>query len=510
MPLGSHAGYDPATGRGNFGQVRAAAWRPERVRSRQNRDTVVVYALLVALLLITAACGQVGVGSATNLLFIVGSLAIAYRAYRVGGLPLHAEVVIVLFVFAPLLRRMIDVKVGYDPSGTILIGPLAAVCVAFFELRVLLWARTRSFSVFIPYMLMAACVIYGWMLSAFQGMFLPSSIQAVKYMVPPLYCMCLILRPEKSSDVLRSVARSFLAVSPIIGIYGVWQHLDPQPWDQYWMIASKIPSIGKPYSGMVRVFSTMNSPVSFAAYATCGLLLFSFSPRTFIPFILVPFVAILPLCLAILLSAVRTAWISAAVSLLFCLLFSRTRGRASILIVCLGVGVAGAVTLTSFGDTVSARLETMQNGVSDDGSGGERISDYTHVFSSDGRYVLGTGLAPLEPDPVLYAMDGQILLSSAQMGTTIGVIYVLCVIWAGVQAVWRLKRDEGPLRLVAGALIVGNLAILPLTAIAVGEIGFLFWLLVGVLTVPEVTRSQWNAGTSNRNFPGRPERLKYD
>ena len=483
--LGSQAGFDTASRRTNVGQIPAAV-RPKNTRSKQSRDTVVVYALLVCLLLITAGCGQVGVGAATNLLFIVGALAVAFRAYRVGGLPLHAEVVIIIFVFAPLLRRIVDLKTGYDPSGTILIGPLAAVCVAFFELRVLLWRQKRSFSVFIPFILMTVCVIYGWMLSAFQDMFVPASIQAVKYMVPPLYCMCLILRSDRSEDVLRSVARSFLAVGPIIGIYGVWQHLDPQPWDQYWMTASKVLSIGKPYSGMVRVFSTMNSPVSFAAYATCGLLLFSFSPRTFIPFILVPFVAILPLCLAILLSAVRTAWISAAVSLLFCLMFNRTRGRASILIVCLVVGVVGAVTLTSFGDTVSARLETMQNGVADDGSGGERISDYTHVFSSDGRYVLGTGLAPLEPDPVLYAMDGQILLSSAQMGTTIGVIYVLCVVWAGVQALCRIKRDEGPLRLVAGALIVGNLAILPLTAIAVGEIGFLFWLLVGVLTTPQL------------------------
>ena len=456
-------------------------------RNSGSNPAIPVYALLIGFLVMVAALGMVGGGGAARALFVVGCLGVAFQAYRTGGLPLHAEVCIVLFVFAALLRRMIDVRAGYDASGMMLIGPLAAVVVVLPELQRLLSRHAPPMQPLLPYMLMVGCVMYGWALSSFQGNLLESSIGAIKYIVPLLYCMCLILRPDQSDAVLKGAARAFLVVSPLIGIYGVWQHLAPLSWDQYWMVSSKIPSIGQPFSGQVRVFSTMNSPVSFAAYATCGLLLFSFIPRSFIPPVLVPVVAILPLCLAILLTSVRTAWISAAVSLLFCLLYGRTRGRAGMLMVCLGLGIAFALLFTSFGDVISDRFATMDSSAANDGSGNERMGDYIHVFSEDSRYIFGLGLAPVVGDSKMAALDGQVLMSAYQMGTTIGVLHLLCVVWAGVQGLLRLRRDEAPLRLVAGALVVGNLAILPLTAVTVGEIGFLFWMLVGILTIP-VTR----------------------
>ncbi|MBC7799269.1 MAG: O-antigen ligase family protein [Gemmatimonadaceae bacterium] len=458
------------------------------LRSRQappqsRGDTRTVYALLAALLLAVGVLGLVG-GSVARFLFVIGSIAIAHRAYRVGGLPLHVEVVIVLFVFGPFLRRVIDLQAGYDPSATMLIGPLLALAVAFPGLQTLVSAHNRSMTAFIPYVIMAGCVVYGWAISAFEGNLLASSIVAVKYLIPLCYCMCLMLRPDQRDAVLEAAARAFLIVGPIIGLYGVLQHLSPMAWDQFWMVESKIPSIGMPFAGEVRVFSTMNSPASFAAYATCGLLLFSFTSRSLIPPVLVPAVAILPLCLAILLTSVRTAWIGAAVCLLFCLLFNKTRSRAILLIVCLAFGVAFAVLFTAFGDVIMARFATLDTNVAGDGSGGERMRDYFHVFGGDSRYIFGAGLSPLVGDAKMAALDGQLLMSAVQMGTTIGVLHVLCIIWAGAQALIGIKDEQSALRLIAAALIFSNLFILPLTAVATGEIGFLFWTMVGVMTVP--------------------------
>ena len=79
--------------------------------------------------------GQVGIGAA-RMVFIAGSVAMAYHGYRRGGLPLHVEVVIVLFVVGPLLRRIIDLHTGYDASGMMLIGPLLAMVVVFGEMKV--------------------------------------------------------------------------------------------------------------------------------------------------------------------------------------------------------------------------------------------------------------------------------------------------------------------------------------------------------------------------------------
>lgn len=459
---------------------------------------------MAAFLLGVGALGQLGAGTAARLLFITGSVAIAWHAYRRGGLASHVEMVIPLFVLGPLLRRIIDLHSAYDPTGVMLIGPLLALVVVLPELRTLLSARSRPLADFLPLILIIGCVGYGWAISSFQNNVVESSAVAVKYVIPVLYCMVLMVRSDQSDNVLAAAARAFLLLGPVIGIYGIAQHLAPQAWDQFWMVASKIPSIGQPFPGQVRVFGTMNSPVSFAAYATFGLLLFGFMPRSFVPPILVPLVAILPLGIAILLTSVRTAWISASVSLLFCLLFRRTRGRATLMIVCLSFAAVFAVSFTSFGDVIASRFATLDGNVAGDGSGSERLGDYFHVFSEDSRYIFGTGLAPVDGDTKLSALDGQILMAGVQMGTVFGVLYVVGMVWAGVRAVLQVRGSADPLRLVAAALVVGNLAVIPLTAVGIGEIGFLFWMAVGALSS---ARNAVPATRARRVRPLRPPLL---
>ena len=466
------------------------------------------YGALVALLLLTGLLGQAGIGAA-RLLFVGGCFCVAAQAYRSGGLPLHLEISIALFVFAPLLRRIIDVHVGYDASAAMLVGPLLALVAAFPELRGLLSDRRRSMTIFIPYLLIMVCVGYGWVISAFQSDILVATIAAVKYLVPMLYCVCLLLRPDESSRVLRSAVRAFVIVGPIVGIYGIAQELAPPAWDKYWIISSKMVTAGEPEPMQVRVFSTMNSPASLAAYAVCGLMLFSFT-RTVIPAYLVPFLALLPLSMSLLLSGMRTLWISAAVSLLFCMLFRQTRQRASLLIICLAAGVMFTLLFTSFGTSVADRISTLSGNVSQDGSGSERLHDYIYVFTEGQRYLFGVGLSA-DPDPRMAALDGQLLMSVVQMGLVFGALHTLLIVWAAVQGLLTLRNNQEVLRIVAGALIVGNLSVFLLLAFSAGEIGFLFWMLVGVLTVQAEPPTKGSRGlrphVDHRLFIGSPERF---
>ena len=447
--------------------------------------TLIDYALLASFLLLTAILAQYGVGI-TRVLFVIGCMGLAVRAYQRGGFALHVQTAIPLFVFAPLLRRVLDLHTGYDPSGSMLVGPLLALTAVFPELNRLLSRRNATGLALLPFSIAAGCLTYGWVITAFEGEFLQSSIEAVKYAIPMLYCVCLILAPHQSTGVLSAAAKAFLVVSPVMGIYGIYQHLDPQPWDRYWMISSKIDSIGLPEPGKVRVFGTMNSPVSFAAYATCGLLLFTFVRSTFLPSILVPLAAILPLCLALLLTEVRTAWISALLSIVVCLYFHKTRRTAAILLLCLAAGVMVATLFTSFGDVISNRLSTLSNNVSADGSGSARLEDYFHVFGEDGRYLFGVGLSGAT-DSTMNALDGLLLSSAVKMGTVVGLLHTASVVWAGIQSISRVNRDGDVMRLVTCALVVGNVAIFLLTNIAIGEVGFLYWMMVGALTAKPIS-----------------------
>ena len=442
------------------------------------------YAPLVVLLFTTGVMGQLGLGL-TRPLFVAGCLGVALRAFQRGSFALHVQIAIPLFVFAPLLRRIVDLHTSYDASGSMLVGPLLALTAAFSELGRLLSQRKLHGSTFVPYAIAALCLIYGWMITAFGGDFLPSTTNAAKYVIPMLYCVCLILAPQQSAGVLAAAAKTFLIISPIMGLYGIFQHLDPQPWDRFWMISSEIDSIGLPEPGKVRVFSTMNSPVSFAAYATCGLLLFTFVRSKAVPAILVPFVAILPLSVALLLTGVRTAWISAIIAILVCLYFSKTRKLAVILLLCLVGGAVFALLFTSFGDVIASRLTSLNSKVSDDGSGTARLEDYFHVFGGDDRYLLGVGLGG-RTDSKMNALDGLLLSSAVQMGTIFGILHTGAVLWAGMQAVSRVGRNSDVMRLVTCAVVIGNMAVFLLTNISVGEIGFLYWMMVGALTAAPV------------------------
>src|SRR5262249_51789172 len=163
-------------------------------------------------------------------------------------------------------------------------------------------------------------------------------------------------------------------VLPVVGVYAVYQYVAPLNWDIFWMQYAPIPSIGQPMPYEVRVFATMNSPASFATFTAIGLFLISFSKR---PWLALP---ALPAALGLLLSLYRTAWLSLALCMLFCLVFSDTRRRAGLILVGLGIALLMAVLLTPFGDVVADRLSTLGEG-SQDGSAQERLEEFVTLWS---------------------------------------------------------------------------------------------------------------------------------
>ena len=383
---------------------------------------------LLSLLTVTLALGHVGIGLVRPL-FILGCIVVAWRALKVGP-GVHAEVVIVLFVAAPFLRRIVDVSAGYNPSGIMLVGPLLALAIPLKSLQNLLIQRQSNSSIYAPYLIMGACLTYGWAISAFQGDLMEATVSGLKLFIPMLYAVYLIQRSEDCEEIINSVTRAFLFVTPILGAYGIFQYVNPQSWDRYWMINSPmLTSIGKPEPMQVRVFSTMNSPASFATFATCGLLLYGFCRRG-----LVSVVLIIPICIGLLLSFYRTAWITIAISVVLCFLANSTRSRAIWLTVCLLGAGALAILTTPFGPEIVDRLMTLTGDPAQDGSGHERLREFMHLYSDQARYLFGRGLAGDKVlDPQLIGIDGQLIASAVFMGIIVGNIHVLALIWACLQ-----------------------------------------------------------------------------
>ena len=433
---------------------------------------------LVGLLLGTLALAFLAPGVARPL-FVLGCAAVGYVAWR-EGCARSVEAAVSLYVFAPFLRRIVDLSIGFDPSSTMLLGPVLAIAIPAVDLRHLLVHRHKDDAALLPMLLVGACVTYGMLLSAFSGEFGPLGTAALKMYAPLLFGAWVMRCARHDPSVLEAATRVFFVLAPIIGVYGAWQYVSPPDWDRYWMlsVSSTISVLGKAEPFQVRVFSMMNSPASFGTYAACGLLLLGFCRRGWQSLLLMLLVA--P---GLLFTYYRTAWISLAFGIGYCAVFGRTRERAGLIAVVLIAATALAAVSADFGDAVMDRLGSLTGSVSEDGSGKARLGQLFEVYRLSDGMVIGRGFAQLAtPFNGIDAADGEVVTAIIAMGVPVGSIYLIGLVWAGAQALARVRRSRDPRLIVTGAVIAGMLAALPLTSVTSGEIGLLLWTFIAVAT----------------------------
>jgi hypothetical protein len=299
-----------------------------------------------------------------------------------------------------------------------------------------------------------------------------------------LYGCWLLAKAEDPQQVMRQAARAFAVVMPIVGIYGIMQYYDPSPADSYWMTETAMSSIGHPEPEQVRVFSTLNSPASLGNFLVFGLMLTGFAgARWQLPICFAPAAA------ALLLSQSRTSWLVLAAAILYTSWFSTTRLRSLALIIVIASATTFAAVATPFGDAVSARLETISDAPSDDGSAQARLQDLSFMFNHLENYLFRQSSSGQQGKTGLGfsteatgANDGLIISSINSMGVFFGLIFIIAVISTGVQALLRVKRRASPEFVVAAGLVAGQLAMTPLTNPTGAEFGVFFWAAVAIVT----------------------------
>lgn len=433
---------------------------------------------LVALVLGTMVL-SLGAGSVARPLFILGSAGVGYLAWR-EGTGRTIEVALTLYVFAPFLRRLVDVHAGFEPSGVMLLGPVLAILIPTLDLRHLLVRRERTDHDLLPMLLVGLCVTYGMLISAFAGQFGPLTTSALKIYSPLLYGMWLTRAAQRDPSVLDAAAQAFFVLGPIVGLYGIWQYVSPSDWDRFWMlnVSGTISVLGRPEPYQVRVFSLMNSPASFGTYAACSVLLFGFCRRGWQALVLALLVA--P---GLLVTYYRTAWISLVLGVGYCAMFGRTRERSALIALAIVVATMLAASNAEFGAAVMDRLSTLTGSVSDDGSGKARLGQLFEVYRLVDSMAVGLGFASLAtPFNGVDAADGEIVTSIIAMGVFVGTVYLAALVWACLQALARVRRSRDPRVIVTGAVIVGMVAAIPLTSVTSGEIGLLLWMFVALAT----------------------------
>lgn len=429
--------------------------------------------LMAALIVIGTAMLGSSLGGLSRPAFVLACGIVGWLSWRRGAAA-HLQAVLVLFAFAPLVRRVIDLHIGYDQLGLMLIGPLLAILVPAVHLPRLLEQRPVPSHWIWPLGIVAASVVYAGMLSMAQGDWTNAASGVLKWLAPLFYAATLMVSAERE-EMVKAATSAFAFILPILGIYAVYQYVAPLDWDIFWMRYAPIPSIGQPLPYEVRVFATMNSPASFATFTAIGLFLIGFSKR---PWLALP---ALPAALGLLLSLYRTAWLSLAISILFCLMFSRTRRRAGIILVGIGIAVVLAILLSPFGDVVAERLSTLSEGVQD-GSAQERLEEFVTLWNLPDSSLFGSGFTISDVGAAgAMPVDGMIVACWLSMGIVVGVFCLSALCWAIGNALSVAWTDPSPEAIVVGALAFGALLQLPLANLTSGENGFLFWTFAVLL-----------------------------
>lgn len=429
--------------------------------------------VLAAALLGGSALAAGAIGGAIRPAFIAGCGLVGLYAWRQGPAA-HLVCALLLFAFAPFVRRLVDLSAGYDPAGLMLIGPLLALLACIPHL--LLGRRKPVFiPQLLPLLVVAACVAYAALLSMFQGDLTNAATGTLKWMAPLLYAGA-ILEEADRDEMLDAAASAFVVILPLIGAYGIFQYVNPPDWDRYWMQYASILSAGEPIPYGVRTFSTLNGPASFATFTALGLLVVWFIRPRWHALLLT-----CPAGVALLLSLYRTAWISLAVGVVFCLAFAATRGRALAILAGAVVLVVAAATLTPFGDVIGERLATLGEG-SQDGSAQERIDQFVTLWNQWDSSLFGAGFTVTDVGTAgAMPVDGMIIACWLTMGIVVGLVCLGALVAAALNTIVTAWRDGSPQAIVIGALGCGALSQLPLANLTAAESGFMFWTFAALL-----------------------------
>lgn len=416
-------------------------------------------------------------------LAIAGTLLLFLFAVRTESRGAGLATLWVYWLFIPMLRRVVDLLSTAPSADPLSVLPFVATALlALMELREnRLSRRART---------ILAVAAAGFLIGVPMGLKAdPASMSfaAVSY-VAGLSAFVLgwgdEVRPAFGSTLERVLK---VALVPM-ALYGIAQYFFPlTSWDSNWVNSAELASIEAPQKGHIRVFSTLNSPFTFAMVLAVGILFAVAIRRRFGA----KFLYMLPLFIALALTFVRSAWLSLTFGLI--VYAAAAKGRAAgktvaVVLVC----VFAVVAVGSSNPTTKAFTDRLTSlGDSKDVSATERLETTSRLLPQSlgqplgaglGQAGLAAGLSESGESGVVDVDDGYLAL--LYQSGPFAFLLVMWAVFAGVGAAIRSVGRAPPDARAYRAAILGILVML-LVAEASADVlfgipGVIFWYLAGL------------------------------
>ena len=372
----------------------------------------------------------------------------------------------------PLLRRLIDLRFGFEDQNLVLLAPLLVTALCGLSLKELLVAKINK----APFFLCTAAVLYGLVI----GLMLNPSAEVIygffNWMVPPVFGLFLYIRWRSYPELKRVIQRTFLYGTIFMGGYAIYQYCAPPKWDVYWWQSlpyGLVAAFGRPFPYQIRVWGSLNAPATFAGVMGISLLLiFASRSRLAIPCGMMGFYAFT-------LTLSRTEWLGWIVGAIY--LASRTTprviARSLAVLALIGAISVPLLTIGSANEMVQERLDTFSH-LAEDDSVHTRFAMYQHLTGDLLQNPFGHGVSNADLYQG-YSLDSGPLRLLYNFGILGTIFYLLGIGMAVVMLV--SARKTGDLFPVAcTAVLISAVVRLVSVSAFMNVAGIVVWLCVGM------------------------------
>jgi hypothetical protein len=383
-----------------------------------------------------------------------------------------------LWLYTPLVRRVLDLHHGFQATNLALAAPVLASAVAI--LTVVRFGRELRGTLFAPALLVIAAVTYGFLVGALRNGLVPAFYAYLTWLSPALVGLHTALHWRRYPDMRQAFLRTLAWGIAPAALYGIFQFVVMPPWDRLWMVATDLQSIGRPEPYSVRVFGSMTMPGTFAVVMEVGLLLLlSAEVRGRLPSLVLGFIGLL-------LSRIRTAWLGFVFGLVLQFVTQPVRRlpRNWITLAVVALLSLPVITIPRIREGITARLSSLTSG-EDDSSYRARIQTARAGYALVLDYAEGAGLGATGSAVTARARGGirnfenGLLEVFYLFGWPGGLMFFLGVFGIVVQGMRLADARFDPFANAVRSGAAALLASLLISEIFTGAPGTLFWVLIG-------------------------------
>jgi hypothetical protein len=442
--------------------------------SRKQCLTVIALFLSAVLFLLGAAPSALRYGYPALSLCVALFLFSRSRAH-------YIQFVFWLWLASPLLRRLVDYKVGFVLTNPLLLASFLATAVSGYVLltRIRLLNRPTA----LPFACALAAIFFGTFVGLTRYPIMAVAQAVLNWLVPILFAFFLYAERDRYQEFKAAIERSLLFGSLAVGAYGIYQFFILPGWDKQWMIDLDAHPFGIPEPFHVRVFSTLNSPATCAAYMMTGLiLLFSLKGR-------LKTLAAPAAFLTFLLTSSRSSWIGLLFGIAYLTLQLTSKARFRViagLLACIILMLA-ATQLPVIDDVVSTRLRSFTDPAKDV-SYNERVSGHILGFERVLDEPMGEGMGSLDTDhktggadSSIGPHDSTILEALYALGIPGSILYGIGLLAFTMHMLTRRsQRTHEPFAISMRAIVIAFFGQMILNSILVGPFGFILWSAIGM------------------------------